>query len=98
MGRGGTLPACRQQAAGGFPRIGVQEPFPSYPRKSAESAFLRVLFCEKTPREGPRMPTDPRKRQKKQERRTAKRKARQHEVSKEKHAGLPERLTAAASA
>jgi hypothetical protein len=42
------------------------------------------------------MPSDPRKRQKKQERRTAKRKAKQHQLTKEKHAGLPERLAFAA--
>src|SRR5437016_3658326 len=42
------------------------------------------------------MPTDPRKRQKKQERRTAQRKAKQHQLARAKHAGLPERLTAAA--
>src|SRR5437016_3029711 len=43
------------------------------------------------------MPTDPKKRQKQQERRKAKRKAKQHEIAKEKHAGLAERLTAAAN-
>src|SRR5216683_2416038 len=43
----------------------------------------------------PAMPTDPRKRQKKQERRAAKRKAKHHELVRHKHAGLPERLTAA---
>ncbi|MBV9121901.1 MAG: hypothetical protein JO112_00910 [Planctomycetes bacterium] len=42
------------------------------------------------------MPVDPRKRQKKQERRASKRKAKQHQLAKEKSAGLPERLTAAA--
>lgn len=42
------------------------------------------------------MPIDPRKRQKKQERRAAKRKSKQHQLAREKHAGLPERLTAAA--
>jgi hypothetical protein len=42
------------------------------------------------------MPVDPRKRQKKQERRAAQRKAKQHQLSREKHAGLPERLSAAA--
>jgi hypothetical protein len=42
------------------------------------------------------MPIDPKKRQKKQERRAAKRKSKQHQLAKEKHAGLPERLTSAA--
>ncbi|HEV3259056.1 MAG TPA: hypothetical protein VG013_19445 [Gemmataceae bacterium] len=42
------------------------------------------------------MPTDPRKRQKKQERRAAKRKAKHHQLAREKQAGLAERLTAAA--
>jgi hypothetical protein len=42
------------------------------------------------------MPTDPRKRQKKQERRTAKRKAKQHQLARTKQAGLPQRLASAA--
>jgi hypothetical protein len=42
------------------------------------------------------MATDPKKRQKKLERRSAKRKAKQHEFVRTKSAGLPERLTAAA--
>lgn len=42
------------------------------------------------------MPVDPKKRQKKQERRAAKRKSKQQQLTKEKHAGLPERLSAAA--
>jgi hypothetical protein len=42
------------------------------------------------------MPTDPRKRQKKQERHAAKRKAKQQHLVREKHAGLADRLTAAA--
>lgn len=41
------------------------------------------------------MPVDPKKRQKKQERRAAKRKAKQHQLTREKHAGLPERLAGA---
>lgn len=41
------------------------------------------------------MPTDPRKRQKKLERRACKRKAKHHEMVKAKHAGIPERLAAA---
>jgi hypothetical protein len=44
------------------------------------------------------MPTDPRKRQKKQERRAAKRKVKHHQLSKERHTGLAERLKAAAGA
>jgi hypothetical protein len=43
------------------------------------------------------MAIDPRKRQKRQERRTAKRKSTQHQLSREKHAGLAERLKAAAA-
>ena len=46
--------------------------------------------------EEPPMPTDPRKRQKKLENRAAKRKSKQHQLAKEKHAGLPERLAGAA--
>jgi hypothetical protein len=42
------------------------------------------------------MATDPRKRQKKLERRTAKRKDRKHQLVREQSAGLAERLTAAA--
>jgi hypothetical protein len=42
------------------------------------------------------MPIDPRKRQKKQQRHAAKRKAKQHQLSKQKSAGLAERLAAAA--
>jgi hypothetical protein len=42
------------------------------------------------------MPTDPRKRQKKQERRAAKRKSKHRELVRAKNAGLPEQLTAAA--
>jgi hypothetical protein len=42
------------------------------------------------------MSIDPRKRQKKHERQAAKRKAKQHQLAREKHAGLAERLTAAA--
>ncbi len=42
------------------------------------------------------MPTDPKKRQKKQERRTAKRKEKKHALVRQQHAGLPERLSAAA--
>jgi len=42
------------------------------------------------------MPSDPRKRQKKLERRDAKRKAKRHEQVREKQVGLAERLTAAA--
>ncbi len=42
------------------------------------------------------MPVDPRKRQKKQEKHAARRKTRQHEQSREKHAGLADRLAAAA--
>jgi hypothetical protein len=42
------------------------------------------------------MPSDPRKRQKQQERRAAKRKAKQHQLTRQKHAGLPERLAGAA--
>src|SRR5437016_6170830 len=42
------------------------------------------------------MSIDPRKKQKQQERRAAKRKAKQHHLTREKHAGLPERLSAAA--
>jgi hypothetical protein len=44
------------------------------------------------------MPIDPRKRQKQQERRAAKRKVKQHQRTREQHAGLAERLTAAAGA
>ncbi len=43
------------------------------------------------------MSADPRKRQKKLERRSAKRKTKHHEIAREKSAGLPERLAAAAS-
>jgi hypothetical protein len=43
------------------------------------------------------MPADPRKRQKKLERLKAKRKAKQHQLTREKSAGLPERLAAAAN-
>lgn len=42
------------------------------------------------------MPTDPRKRQKKLERRTAKRKEKKHQLVRKQEAGLAERLTAAA--
>jgi hypothetical protein len=42
------------------------------------------------------MPRDPRKQQKKRERQAAKRKSKQHQLAKEKHAGLAERLTSAA--
>jgi hypothetical protein len=42
------------------------------------------------------MAADPRKRQKKLERRSAKRKAKHHHLVREKSAGLPQRLTAAA--
>lgn len=42
------------------------------------------------------MPIDPRKRQKKQERHAAKRKSKQHQLGKQKHTGLAERLTTAA--
>jgi hypothetical protein len=42
------------------------------------------------------MSSDPRKRQKKLESRAAKRKAKQHQLTKQKHAGLPERLAGAA--
>ncbi len=42
------------------------------------------------------MPRDPKKRQKQQERRAAKRKAKQHQLAREQHAGLPERLARAA--
>ena len=42
------------------------------------------------------MPTDPRKRQKKQERRAAKRKAKHHQLARTKQTGVAERLTAAA--
>jgi hypothetical protein len=42
------------------------------------------------------MPFDPKKRQKKQERRAALRKSKQRELTREKHAGLPDRLSAAA--
>src|SRR5262245_58353924 len=42
------------------------------------------------------MPTDPRKRQKKQEHRAAKRKAKLQERTREQHTGIAERLTAAA--
>jgi hypothetical protein len=42
------------------------------------------------------MSIDRRKRQKQQERRAAKRKAKQHELSREKHTGLAQRLAAAA--
>ena len=41
------------------------------------------------------MPTDPRKRQKKQERKAAKRKSKHQELTRAQHAGLAERLTAA---
>ena len=41
------------------------------------------------------MPTDPKKRQKKLERRAAKRKERKHDQVRERTAGLPERLTIA---
>jgi hypothetical protein len=43
------------------------------------------------------MPKDPRKRQKQQERRTAKRKSKQLQLRRAKHAGLAERLTSAAA-
>lgn len=43
------------------------------------------------------MPTDPRKRQKKLESRAAKRKSKQHQLARAKHAGLPERLVSAAN-
>jgi hypothetical protein len=43
------------------------------------------------------MPTDPRKRQKKLERRAAKRKSKHHVLVKEKNAGLPQRMADAAS-
>jgi hypothetical protein len=42
------------------------------------------------------MGSDPRKRQKKQERKAAKRKEKKHELVRQQSAGLPERLTAAA--
>src|SRR5690242_20277717 len=42
------------------------------------------------------MPTDPRKRQKKQERKAAKRKSKHQELARAQHTGLAERLTAAA--
>ena len=42
------------------------------------------------------MPADPRKRQKQQERRAAKRKAKHRQMTRARHAGLPERLAAAA--
>jgi hypothetical protein len=42
------------------------------------------------------VPTDPRKRQKKQERRAARRKAKHHQLAREKQTGLADRLTAAA--
>jgi hypothetical protein len=42
------------------------------------------------------MPLDPRKQQKKRERQAAKRKSKQQQLAKEKHAGLAERLTSAA--
>jgi hypothetical protein len=42
------------------------------------------------------MPTDPRKRQKQQERRAAKRKSKQHELARQKQAGLAERMAGAA--
>ena len=42
------------------------------------------------------MAIDPRKRQKKQERRAAKRKTKQHQLARERSAGLPERLAGAA--
>src|SRR5262249_40361074 len=41
------------------------------------------------------MPTDPRKRQKKQERKAAKRKSKHQELVRAQHTGLAERLTAA---
>lgn len=41
------------------------------------------------------MPSDPRKQQKKQERRTAKRKSKHQQLTREKNAGIAERLTAA---
>jgi hypothetical protein len=44
------------------------------------------------------VPTDPRKRQKKQERHAAKRKSKQQHLAREKRAGLAERLAAAADA
>src|SRR5205823_985817 len=43
------------------------------------------------------MPADPRKRQKKQERRAAKRKSKHHELARAKGAGLAEQLSAADS-
>src|SRR5436190_5528950 len=41
------------------------------------------------------MPNNPRKRQKKQERKSAKRKEKKHQLARREGAGLPERLTAA---